>query len=236
MTKEEFINYCKDINIKITEELYNDLYNYFVMLKEWNNKFNLTSILEEKDVFLLHFYDSLCLSKTIDLNSIDNLLDFGTGAGFPGMVIALLFKNINVTLIESNNKKCIFLNEVKEKLKLNNVDIINDRIENYGIKNREKFDVVTCRAVTSIPMIIELSTSTIKVGGYLLPLKSDCKEELEKYKYLNKEFNLELEKVFEYNLPINNAIRMIPKYKKTGITNSKYPRNYGTIIKKYKNN
>ena len=236
MNKEEFIKYCKDINITINEEIYNDLYNYFVMLKEWNNKFNLTSILEENEVFLLHFFDSLCLIKAINLNNVNNLLDFGTGAGFPGMVIALLFKNIKVTLIESNNKKCVFLNELKEKLNINNVDIINDRIENYGIKNREKYDVVTCRAVTSIPMIIELSTSTIKVNGYLVPLKSDCKNEIEKYKYLEKEFNLELEEIIEYKLPINDAIRTIPKYKKINKTNIKYPRNYGTILKKYKNN
>ena len=236
MNKEEFINYCRDLGIKITEELYNDLYNYFVMLKEWNERFNLTSILEEKDVFLLHFYDSLCLSKAIDLNNVNSLLDFGTGAGFPGMVIALLFKNVNVTLIESNNKKCTFLNELKNKLNLNNGEIINDRIENYGINNREKFDVVTCRAVASIPMIIELSTSTVKVGGYLLPLKSDCEEELNKYKYLNKEFNLELKDIIKYNLPITDAVRMIPVFKKNKETNKKYPRNYGTILKKYKSN
>ena len=236
MNKEEFILHCKDINIDITEELYNRLYDYFVMLKEWNNKFNLTSILEEKDVFLLHFYDSLCLTKAIDLNKKQTLLDFGTGAGFPGMVIALLFNNIDVTLIESNNKKCMFLNEIKDKLNIKNVEIICDRIENYGIKNREKFDIVTCRAVTSIPMIIELSTSVLKVGGYLVPLKTDCKSEIKEYDYLNKEFNLELEEIVEYSLPINDAIRMIPRYKKLKITNSKYPRNYGTIIKKYKKN
>ena len=236
MNKEEFILHCKNNNIDITEELYNKLYDYFIMLKEWNNKFNLTSILEEKDVFLLHFYDSLCLSKAVDLNKKQSLLDFGTGAGFPGMVIALLFNNVDVTLIESNNKKCTFLNEIKEKLNIKNVEIISDRIENYGINNREKFDIVTCRAVTSIPMIIELSTSTLKVGGYLVPLKTNCKSEIKEYDYLNKEFNLELEKIIEYCLPINNAIRMIPKYKKLKSTNRKYPRNYGTIIKKYKKN
>ena len=236
MTKEEFISYCKDINIDVTEELYNKLYDYFVMLKEWNEKFNLTSILEEKDVFLLHFYDSLCLSKAIDLNKKQTLLDFGTGAGFPGMVIAMFFNNIDVTLIESNNKKCVFLKEVKEKLNIKNVEIINDRIENYGIKNREIFDIVTCRAVTSIPMIIELSTSVLKVGGYLVPLKTNCTDEVKEYKYLNKEFSIELEKIIEYKLPINEAIRMIPKYKKLDVTNKKYPRNYGTILKKYKKN
>ena len=236
MNKDEFISYCEELGIVISEELYKKLYDYFVMLNEWNEKFNMTTILEEKDVFKLHFYDSLCLIKAIDLNKKQSLLDFGTGAGFPGMILALVFDNLDVTLIESNQKKCTFLNEIKNKLSINNVEIINDRIENYGINNREIFDIVTCRAVTSIPMIIELSTSTIKVGGYLVPLKSDCVEEVKKYKNLNNEFNLKLEDIIKYNLPINNEVRMIPKYKKLKETDKKYPRNYGTILKKYKSN
>jgi 16S rRNA (guanine527-N7)-methyltransferase len=236
MNKDEFISYCEEIGIVISEELYKKLYDYFVMLNEWNEKFNMTTILEEKDVFKLHFYDSLCLIKAIDLNKKQSLLDFGTGAGFPGMILALVFDNLDVTLIESNQKKCKFLNEIKNKLSINNVEIINDRIENYGINNREKFDIVTCRAVTSIPVIIELSTSTIKVGGYLVPLKAECVEEVKKYNNLNNEFNLKLEDIIKYNLPINNEVRMIPKYKKLKETNKKYPRNYGTILKKYKSN
>ena len=234
MTKEEFIENCKLLNIKITEEIYNKLCTYHKLLVEWNNKFNLTTILEEKDVFLLHFYDSLCLSKSTDLNKNIELCDFGTGAGFPGVVIAIIFSNTNVTLVESNNKKCIFLEEVKKQLNLKNITVINKRIEEYAKETREKYDVVTCRAVTSIPIIIEIATSLIKVGGYLLPLKANCEEEVKKYKYLEKDFSLKLENIIKYNLPINNANREIPVYKKTEKTNEKYPRNYGSIIKKYK--
>ena len=156
----------------------------------------MTSILEEKEVFLLHFYDSLCLNK-INLNEINSLCDFGTGAGFPGMVIALVYPNIEVTLVESNNKKCTFLEEVKQQLNIKNVSIFNERIEDFARKNREKYDVATCRAVTSIPIIIELSTSLIKVNGLLVPLKSNCEEEINKYKYLEKEFNLKLENLIK---------------------------------------
>ena len=236
MNKNEFIKYCDELNININEDIYNKLYKYYELLNEWNNKFNLTNILEEKDVFLLHFYDSICLTKAINYKDKISLLDFGTGAGFPGMIIALFFSNINVTLIESNNKKCSFLEEIKKELDIKNVNIICDRIENYSKNNREKYDYVTCRAVTSIPIIIEISTSTIKVGGYLVPLKSNSNEEIKKYEYLNKEFNLKIEKIIEYNLPINDAYRMIPVYKKVGITSIKYPRNYSQIIKKYKSN
>lgn len=234
MNKQEFINSCKQLNIEITENIYSKLYTYFKLLVEWNNKFNMTTILEEKDVFLLHFYDSLCLIKAIDINKISTLCDFGTGAGFPGLVIAIVFNNLNVTLIESNSKKCSFLQHIKQELNLKNVEIINSRVEDYAQKKREKFDVVTCRAVTSIPIILELSISLVKVNGILSPLKSDCEEELLKYNYLLKELDLELTQKIKYHLPINNAFRTIPVFKKNKKTNIKYPENYSKILKKYK--
>jgi 16S rRNA (guanine527-N7)-methyltransferase len=234
MNKEEFINYCKELNINIDELMYNKLYKYYELLKEWNNKFNMTTILEEKDVFLLHFYDSLCLVKAVDLTKEYSLCDFGTGAGFPGMIIALLYPNINVTLIESNQKKCVFLEEIKKQLEIKNVKVINDRMENYSSKKIECFDIITCRAVTSIPILIEICIQSLKVNGLLVPLKSNCNEEIEKYKYQEKELNIKLINKIDYYLPINNASRTIPVYLKLGKTNKKYPRNYSTIIKMYK--
>ena len=235
MNKEEFILCCDKLNIKINEELYSKFFTYFEMLVEWNNKFNMTAILEEKDVFLLHFYDSLCLSKVVNLYEKKSLCDFGTGAGFPGLPIAIVFPKVNVTLVESNQKKCMFLNAVKNKLNLKNVEIINDRIENYSLSEREKFDIVTCRAVTSIPMIIEMATPLVKVNGLLAPLKSNCDEELVKYSYLEKEIGIRLIKKEVYILPINAAYRVIPIYKKDKITDKKYPRSYNSLLKMYKN-
>lgn len=235
MTKEEFISYCDKLNIKISEEIYRKFFTYFEMLVEWNNKFNMTSILEEKDVFLLHFYDSLCLFKVVNLNSEVSLCDFGTGAGFPGLPIAIVFPKVSVILVESNGKKCTFLNAVKDALNLKNVTVINDRIENYSSKEREKFDIVTCRAVTSIPMIFEMATPIVKVNGILAPLKSNCEEELVKYSYLEQELGIKLIQKEVYSLPINDAYRVIPVYKKEKVTDKKYPRSYNSLLKIYKN-
>ena len=235
MTKEEFINKCKKINIEIDEEIYLKFDKYYNLLVEWNKRFNMTTITEKKDVFLLHFYDSLCLSKSVDLNNYENLCDFGTGAGFPGLVLAIIFNKLNVTLIESNNKKCVFLNEVIKELKLYNVEVINDRMEIYSKKNTEKFDLITCRAVTSIPIILELSINSLRINGLIIPLKSKCDDEIKQYSYLEKELNIKLIDIISYNLPINNAIRTIPVYKKVGKNNLKYPRNYNIILKNYKN-
>ena len=135
--------------------------------------------------------------------------------------------------IESNQKKCQFLKHIKETFYLKNVTIICSRIEEYGIKNREIFDIVTCRAVTSIPIIIELATSIVKVGGVLAPLKSNCLDELNDAS-LYKEFHLKLVDVYKYNLPIQNSKRTIPVFKKNDVTDKKYPRNYSSIVKKYK--
>lgn len=235
MNKEEFIKKCKDLNIEIDEELYNKFMIYYTTLVEWNNKFNMTAIIKKEDVFLLHFYDSLCLIKAVELKDNLSLCDFGTGAGFPGIVLSIVFNNLKVTLVESNKKKCLFLETIKNKLNLKNIIIINDRVENYSKNNREKFDIVTCRAVTSIPIILELSTSLLKINGLLVPLKSNCSEEIEKYEYLEKELGIKLIDKVIYNLPINNANRTIPIYKKLFLTPLKYPRNYNVMLKEYKN-
>ena len=115
MTKEEFILECKKINIDITEELFNKLDKYKELLIEWNKKFNLTTIIEEKDIYLKHFFDSLYLSTQCNFDG-KKICDIGTGAGFPGMVLAIVFNKGNFTLMESNNKKIIFLEAVKADL------------------------------------------------------------------------------------------------------------------------
>lgn len=232
MNKVEFILECKKINVIINEEIINKLETYQKLLNEWNNKFNLTTILESNDVYLKHFYDSICLIKTnlIENKSI-NFCDFGTGAGFPGLVIKIIYSNIKLTLIESNNKKCIFLKEIINKLNLMNVEVINVRMEEYGKKNKELFDIITCRAVSKLKVISELAIPLLKVNGYFLPLKSNIDEEIEESNIILKELDSKLVKLISYELPVINAKRNIIIIQKIKETNKKYPREYKNIIK-----
>lgn len=230
MTKEEFIIECKNINIEITEELFSKLDRYKELLIEWNQKFNLTTIIEEKDIFLKHFFDSLYLSTECDFTG-KKICDIGTGAGFPGMVLAIVFNKGNFTLMESNNKKILFLEAVKADLNLDNVEIISARAEDYGKKNREIFDIITCRAVSALNIILELSTSMLKVNGFFIPMKSNVEEELNNARNNIDKLSYKLIKEVPYELPIENSRRTILVFEKYKTTDNKYPRNYNVIKK-----
>lgn len=235
MNKEEFISYCKELGLTINEEILLKLDSYFELLREWNEKFNLTRIIEEKEVYLKHFYDSIYLFNTGLLKDENiKLCDFGTGAGFPGIVIKIFFNNIDVTLIESSNKKCLFLNEVINKLGLSDIKVVNERAEIYARSNREKFDVVTCRAVSALRIIEELALPMVKIGGYFLPLKSGLEEEYKEAKDSLDHLGGIVKKIISYNLPIEEAKRNIVVIKKISPTEAKYPRDYKDILKHLK--
>lgn len=234
MNKEEFIIYVKELGINLNKEKMDKLENYYELLVKWNEKFNLTRIIDEKDVLLKHFYDSLCLIKAIDLNKYNSLVDIGTGAGFPGLVISIFFDNLQVTLVESSTKKCTFLEAVRQNLNLNNVIIKNERAEIFSKNNIEKYDLATCRAVSHLSTISEIAIPMLKINGYFLPLKADISIELKESKDKLKNLNASLEKTLQYNLPIENSFRTIPIIKKITKTNEKYPRDYNKIIKDLK--
>ena len=233
MKIEEFKIECSKLGIKLTDEQLSNLSEYKNLLQMWNKKFNLTTIISDDEIYLKHFFDSLCLVKCVNLNN-QTLLDFGTGAGFPGMVLAIVFNNLKVTLLESNSKKISFLNEVKEKLNLLNVTIVNERVEVYGRKNKEIFDIVTCRAVSNLNIILELSSSLVKINGIFLPMKSNVSKELSDCKNNISKLSYDLIDTLEYELPKEMSKRTILVFKKIKKTEEKYPRNYNIIVKNYK--
>ena len=231
MSKEEFLIKTKELGITITEEMLNKLDTYYHILKEENNKYNLTRIIEEDAVYLTHFYDSLTITKVIDINN-QSICDIGSGAGFPGLVLAICFPNTKLTLIESNGKKCNFLNIAKDKLNLTNVTILNARAEEFSKNNREVFDIVTARAVAPLKHLLEYSVPLLKIGGYFITMKANVEnEEVNITNYYNK---LNIKEVTRevFNLPKEDSIRTIIKYQKLKETDSKYPRRYSEIIKR----
>jgi len=232
MTKEEFIRYVEKLGLILTDNQIKQFETYVQELIKYNEHTNLTAIKEENDIYLKHFYDSLTLMKTIDFTKQETLLDIGTGAGFPGLVLKIAFPHINITLLDSNNKKTKFLEYMIEVLHLENVTIINDRSEKYIENKREYFDVVTARAVKNLPVLNELCIPFVKVDGYFLAMKGQNKEEIEESKYGITTLNAFIEEIKEIKLPFENSDRTILKIKKQGPTNTKYPRNYEKIIKK----
>lgn len=231
MDRNEFIYELEKLNIKITDKQLNQLEQYYNLLIEWNKFMNLTGITEKEQVYLKHFYDSLTLCKVIDLNVEETLCDIGTGAGFPGMVLKILFPNLKVTLVDSLQKRLNFLQEVINKLELTDIELVHVRAEDYGKENREKFDVVTARAVSPINILLEYCLPLVKVNKYFIPMKGNISQEINLLDKSLDKIGGNLIKKYEFLLPIeesNRTILMITKYKET---NKKYPRKTSEIKK-----
>lgn len=228
MNKEQFKEELKKLNITLTKTQENQLEEYYNLLIEENKKINLTTITKKEDVYLKHFYDSLTIIKVIDLTKKETLIDIGTGAGFPGLVLKIVFPNLKVTLLDSLNKRINFLNKVIEKLNLTNIKTVNSRIETY---QQETFDIVTSRAVSKINILLELSCQLVKKEGFLILLKANALEELKASKNSLDKLNFKLIKKEEFLLPIENSLRTILKFQKIKATPNKYPRNFAKIKK-----
>ena len=232
MNIEEFINETKKLGIDVTGEQLEKLEIYCNFLLEYNTHTNLTAIKNREEVYLKHFYDSLTLVKSIDLTSIENLLDIGTGAGFPGMVLKIFFPNLQIYLVDSNNKKTKFLIELKDKLNVDKVEVINDRIENITPRFINSIDVVTARAVTNLPVLVELALPLVKVDKYFIAMKANAAEELENSKYAIDHLGAKLTNVQEFNLPKNAGNRTLISVKKIKNSDLNKLRPYEKIIKK----
>lgn len=232
MTIDEFINKINELNLDITSENLKQLEIYAKFLQEYNEHTNLTAITNTEDIYLKHFYDSLTITKVIDLNSYDTLLDFGTGAGFPGMVIKIFFPKLNVTLLDSNNKRIKFLTELKEKIGVDNLELINTRVETIREEKLNYFDVVTARAVTNMPVLTELAMPLVKNGGYFIAMKGSNLEEIENSKMAISKTHGYIEEISTFLLPLNAGERNIVKVKKNQKTQINELRAYEKIIKK----
>ena len=231
MTELEFLEQIKLLGINITEHQKEQLREYASFLLEYNKHTNLTAIRNKEDIYLKHFYDSLTLVKIMKFKN-EKILDIGTGAGFPGMVLAIIYPQTQIYLLDSNHKKIDFLNELIDKIKIKNIITMYDRAENYVKKNRESFDIVTSRAVSELRILLELSIPALKVGGSFLGMKSKLEEELENSKDTIIILNSRIKGLIEFELPYKNGKRTIIQIQKEKRTNETYPREYRVILKK----
>lgn len=228
MTEEEFITELTKLNIEVTPEKLDQLKEYASFLLEYNQHTNLTAIRDINEVYLKHFYDSLTIVKAINLKEVNTLLDIGTGPGFPGMVLKIIYPHLQITLMDSNNKKINFLKALAQELNLN-VEIIYGRAEEFIVNRREYYDVVTSRAVASLDILAELSIPYVKTNGLFIAMKSNYQEELQATLPILKKLDSKVEKIEKFSLPKIEANRAIICIRKEKATNHKYPRNYNQI-------
>ena len=230
MKPEEFYAHLADLGYPLTDRQKEQYERYFELLVEWNEKINLTAITEKDEVYLKHFYDSIApILQGLIENQPIRLLDIGAGAGFPSLPMKILFPELDVTIIDSLNKRINFLHLLAEELGLSGVHFYHGRAEDFAQDKafRAQFDIVTARAVARMQVLSELTIPYLKVGGQLLALKaSNAPEELEEAKNaLNLLFS-KVEDNLQYELP-NGDPRYITLVEKKKETPNKYPRKAG---------
>lgn len=232
MNEIEFKKALQIIGLELNDKMLFQLKQYLELLQSYNKVMNLTAIDSEEDIYEKHFYDCLLIAPFLASKPCLNIADIGSGAGFPGIPLAIYFKDKIFTLIEPLNKRANFLKVVIETLNLQNVKIIAKRSEDLGKDYKESFDIVTARAVAKLPILLELAIPLVKVGGYFIALKGkNALEELEASNNALKILNAKIVDRQQSFLPTNGDERNNLIILKNSKTDDKYPRNYSKIKK-----
>jgi len=205
MNKEEFIKALEELNITLNNDQLQKLDLFYKLLVEWNNKINLTRIINEEDVYLKHYYDSLTIVKAIDLNKMNTLCDVGTGAGFPGIVLKIVFPHLKIKLIDSLLKRVNYLNCIIKELKLDNIEAIHSRGEDH----KGKYDVVTSRAVANIEKLVNYTMHLVDKNGVFVAMKGDIDNELTESIQKKLEKKYIIEDIIRFKLPIEDSNRSL---------------------------
>ncbi len=220
----------KCMGIDLNQDMVEEFSKYKAMLKEWNEKINITSITEDDEIDLKHFADSLSILKSGQFNGNKKVIDVGTGGGFPGLPLKIYNKDLDVTLLDSLNKRIIFLNEVIEELKMDRITPLHGRAEELGIKSefREQFDVCVSRAVASLDTLSEYCIPFVKVGGYFISMKGpQVEEEVNLSSKAIDVLGCKVEDVIYVTLPGTDITHSLIVIKKERNTPKKYPRGGG---------
>jgi 16S rRNA (guanine527-N7)-methyltransferase len=226
-----FKELTSNININLTDKMEELFESYYSFLVYYNEFVNLTAITEHDEVYIKHFYDSLLMSKAIDLSG-KKIIDVGAGAGFPSVPLAIVNKDLDVTIIDALNKRIVFLNELIKKLELKNVKAIHARAEEYALDYKESYDIATARAVAKLQILLELCLPLVKKGGYFIALKGkDYIEELKEAENALKVLGGRVVKTLEFNLPNDLGQRYILVIEKIKECPKAYPRQFAKIKK-----
>lgn len=231
MNSEQFKAALMEKGISLTPRQIEQFETYYQTLVEWNEKMNLTAITEKSEVYLKHFYDSLTAAFYFDFSKPVQVCDVGAGAGFPSIPLKIVFPSIELTIVDSLNKRIHFLNTLANLLELEHVHFIHDRAETFGVNpnHRESYEVVTARAVARMSVLSELCLPLVKPGGYFIAMKAaHAGEELETGKKAVTLLGGKVENTFTFRLPIEESERNIVIIKKIKATPKKYPRKPGT--------
>lgn len=233
MNQEQFKNYLGEKQVTVTPKQLEQFHLYYEQLIEWNQKINLTAITEEEEVYLKHFYDSLTPLTEYDLPSGAVLCDVGAGAGFPSIPLKIVRPDLKVVIIDSLNKRIEFLNHLIDVLKLENVEAIHMRAEEFAQTKRESFDLVTARAVARLNILAELCLPLVKENGQFIALKgSSADEELKEATKAIETLGGKFVESIDFELPEDGGKRSLVIIQKKKKTPLKYPRNYGQIKKR----
>ncbi len=231
MSNRELLkNGLEKFGINATEDMLNDFSIYREILVEWNQKMNLTGIEDEREVFIKHFLDSVSAINTNYIKEDSSIIDVGTGAGFPGLPLKICYKNLELTLLDSLNKRINFLQEVSNQVNLEGIKFIHGRAEDFGKSEeyREKYDIATARAVAGLPILMELCVPFVKVGGHFICLKGpNANLELEESKLAMETLGVEFIEKIDVELPELQLDHNILVFKKVKNTPEKYPRKAG---------
>ncbi len=232
---DKLVRGLDELCITFDDKIIDKFISYYIILIEKNKIMNLTAITELDEVIEKHFLDSISLCKYFDFNKDINLIDVGTGAGFPGVPLKIVFPDIHITLLDSLGKRVNFLNEVIEIIGLKDIQAIHGRAEDYGRNPdyREKYDLCVSRAVANMSSLAEYCLPFVKVNGFFIPYKSgDCDEEVTNSKSALKKLSGKITSIKKFNLPDSDISRSFVFVKKYDVMSDKYPRKSGLPTKK----
>ncbi|OCT16447.1 16S rRNA (guanine(527)-N(7))-methyltransferase [Paenibacillus pectinilyticus] len=232
--QQQFTELLAKENISLSAQQLDQFEQYYKTLVEWNEKMNLTGITERDQVYLKHFYDSLSVAFNFDFEKISTLADIGSGAGFPSIPLKIAFPHLQVTIVDSLNKRILFLKEIVSQLGLTNMDCVHGRAEDIARlpKYRDHFDLVTARAVAKLQVLNEFCLPFAKNGGTFIAMKgSEIDDEINDSSYSLVELRGKVIKVNRMLLPIEESIRHFVEIRKTAQTPTKYPRKAGLPLK-----